>query len=110
MKGGSWTVASRRCRASTRRAGPSAARAEPSVQTGATVEALLADIESLSDSVADADGLVDGLQSAGHRVVDFTDWERIDGVEAALGASVGKLRQKLTRISEMLEAARAVPL
>lgn len=68
-----------------------------------TVECLLSDLPRLvSRSCAGGDALRALLGGRGVRVVDFDDWLRIDAEERRRGVAVGKPREKLTRIAEML--------
>jgi hypothetical protein len=45
------------------------------------------------------------LAARGVRVVSFADYRRIDAAEKARGAERGKVRDKLTRVSDMLAVA-----
>jgi len=44
---------------------------------------------------------------AGVKPVTFSDWEKIDGVEVSRGEAVGKPREKLLTVEEMLQVARS---
>ncbi|XP_075227253.1 NADPH:adrenodoxin oxidoreductase, mitochondrial [Lycorma delicatula] len=45
------------------------------------------------------------LLQKGIQTVSFSDWERIDGVEIKRGKEVGKPREKITNVNEMLQIA-----
>lgn len=46
------------------------------------------------------------LAGRGVAAVDFGGWRRIDGAEVAAGAAVGKPREKLVEVPQMLRVAR----
>lgn len=69
-----------------------------------TVDLLLRDTEALLGRPLALDVPV-LLASRGVRVVTFADYQRIDAVEKARGASRGKVRDKLESVAEMLAAA-----
>lgn len=46
------------------------------------------------------------LEKRGVKPVVFSDWEKIDGVETSRGQVVGKPREKLLSVKEMLQVAR----
>lgn len=54
-----------------------------------------------------AAGLRQLLQDRGVQVVSFGDWERVDAEEVKRGQALGKPRDKLTDVAEMLKIARA---
>lgn len=45
------------------------------------------------------------LVSTGVKPVGFSDWEKIDGVEMSKGEAIGKPREKLLTVQEMLQVA-----
>ncbi len=49
--------------------------------------------------------LLSKLAVAGHRIVSFSDWLKIDAAELANGAAVERPRRKLTRVEDMLTTA-----
>lgn len=46
------------------------------------------------------------LETRGVQTVSYTDWEKIDAEECKRGKSLGKPREKIVNIQEMLEVAR----
>jgi ferredoxin--NADP+ reductase len=70
-----------------------------------TIDHLLADAVSgrISRSDRSADVLLAELARRGARVTDWAHWQELDRVETERGASVGKPREKVTRIAEMLD-------
>lgn len=56
---------------------------------------------------AGAAGLRRLLQQRGVQVVSFADWQRVDAEEVRRGQALGKPRDKLTSVEEMLQIARA---
>jgi ferredoxin--NADP+ reductase len=74
-----------------------------------TVEALLADRAAGTLPAASGEGraAIDRLLAArGTEVVTFDGWRRIDAVETSAGRAQGRPRVKLTRVAELLAAAR----
>ncbi|XP_056286329.1 NADPH:adrenodoxin oxidoreductase, mitochondrial [Pseudoliparis swirei] len=47
------------------------------------------------------------LETRGVKPVTFSDWEKIDSVEVSRGEAVGKPREKLLTVEEMLQVARS---
>lgn len=74
-----------------------------SFQIGALVYKELTAI--LMDNKAGSDGLRKILISKGVQTVSYTDWEKIDQVERERGKQLGKPREKIIDIAEMLEIA-----
>ncbi|MFN2425193.1 MAG: FAD-dependent oxidoreductase [Candidatus Binatia bacterium] len=73
-----------------------------------TVARMLEDLPQLDSRDADAvsRGAIDNaLRARGIRVVTWEGWKRIDRREREEGAAAGKVRRKLTSISDLLEAA-----
>lgn len=76
----------------------------------ATTEAVLLDLRRRGpDGKAGADGLVALLRSKGVTFVTFEDWRRIDSAEIRRGGERGKLREKFTRVPDMLAACSRSP-
>ncbi len=69
-----------------------------------TVDLLLRDIEVLRGRTPSVD-IPALLAERGVRVVSFADYQKIDAAERARGAELGKVRDKLVRVGEMLAAA-----
>jgi ferredoxin--NADP+ reductase len=74
-----------------------------------TVDALLEDVAAgaLPAPSEDASDLGELLAERQPDLIDWAAWQRIDAHEQALGEPQGRPRVKLTRIEEMVEAARA---
>ena len=70
-----------------------------------TVDHLLADAVSgrITAAKGSPDDLIGILRGRGVRMTTWQDWQQIDKVETARGAEVGKPREKVTRVGEMLE-------
>ena len=70
-----------------------------------TVDQLLADAVAgrLTVATGDPDTLLASLQTRGVRCTDWADWQRLDQHEISRGTAVGKPREKLTTVREMLE-------
>ncbi|MDJ0958987.1 MAG: FAD-dependent oxidoreductase [Arenicellales bacterium] len=70
-----------------------------------TVNALLSDVDK-SDLEIKPGGqaLLPLLAERGVRIVDYTDWEKIDAVEIERGKTREKPREKFTRVEDMLAA------
>jgi ferredoxin--NADP+ reductase len=69
-----------------------------------TVDLLLRDADALSARKPTLD-VAEVLASRGVRVVTFADYQKIDAAEKARGAELGKVRDKLEQIPDMLAAA-----
>jgi ferredoxin/flavodoxin---NADP+ reductase len=70
-----------------------------------TVASLISDLAKLDPGPkAGGNGLHEVLVGRGTRVVSYADWLRLDEMEVRRGALTGKPREKMTRVSEMLEA------
>lgn len=71
-----------------------------------TVDLLLRDSEALRARALSLEADVPALlASRGVRVVGFADYQRIEAAEKARGAELGKVRDKLERVPDMLAAA-----
>jgi ferredoxin--NADP+ reductase len=69
----------------------------------ATVDALLADIPSLTPCQRpDTDKVLELLRGRGVQFVSFDDWQKIDMSEVERGKPLEKPREKYTRVDEML--------
>ncbi len=67
-----------------------------------TVGSLLEDLNSLPEDRGGTEALLALLQGRGTRVVEFSEWQKIDAEEVRLGEPKGKPREKFTRREEML--------
>lgn len=88
--------------------GPSGVIGTNKPDSVATVEVMLADAAQLqapADLRLDADAVPALLARKNVRAVTFDSWKRIDQVEVAAGKKIGKPREKLTTIPELLTAA-----
>ena len=74
-----------------------------------TVAALLEDVATLDAGATKtgADGCRQLLERRGIRYLTFPEWKKIDAREIERGQEHGKLREKYTRVAEMLEALDA---
>jgi ferredoxin--NADP+ reductase len=70
-----------------------------------TVDALLADLDTLPAPTLEPAALDATLSARGVAVVDYAGWRAIDAAEGARGQSAGKVRDKFTSVGEMLEVA-----
>jgi ferredoxin--NADP+ reductase len=72
----------------------------------ATVQSLLADLPYLdSRPKLGAEGLNATLAHGNARVLSYDDWRRIDAEEQRRGEVIGKPREKITRVRDMLAMA-----
>jgi len=72
----------------------------------ATVQSLLADLPHLdSRPKSGTEGLQSALAHGNSQVLSYSDWRRIDAEEQRRGVVVGKPREKITRVSDMLALA-----
>jgi ferredoxin/flavodoxin---NADP+ reductase len=72
----------------------------------ATVQSLLADLPHLDvRPKSGAEGLYAALARCKLQVLSYGDWRRIDAEEQRRGAIVGKPREKITQLSDMLAVA-----
>ncbi|KAL4420950.1 hypothetical protein ABPG77_004579 [Micractinium sp. CCAP 211/92] len=78
--------------------------AEQTVDTMVQTQGSFQDIQAAAPGAA---GLRQLLQSRGVQVVSFEGWERVDAEEVRRGAALGKPRDKLTDVQEMLQLAAA---
>ena len=81
--------------------GPSGIIGTNIVDARQTVASLLEDLENLPDVAVEND-LNDAIESS---TVSWSGYERIDEYEVRAGEAVGKPREKMTSVSEMLSVA-----
>lgn len=89
--------------------GPSGVIGTNKPDSVATVEAMLADAaqaQSANGLQLDAEAVPALLARKNVQAVTFAAWKRIDQVEIADGKKIGKPREKLTTIAELLAAAQ----
>jgi ferredoxin--NADP+ reductase len=87
--------------------GPSGVIGTNKVCATQTVDHLLADVVAgrVAPARRPADDLLAALARRGARIVAWTDWQRIDEAETGAGKAVGKPREKITRVDDLLRAA-----
>jgi len=73
-----------------------------------TVEQVLADLELLPAPTHEPAALDALLAERGVRVIDYAGWRAIDAEETTRGQAHGKVRDKFTRVEDMLAAAAKV--
>jgi ferredoxin--NADP+ reductase len=87
--------------------GPSGLIGTNRADSVATVQTMLADLKA-SRVPAAADASMESmprlLASRGVAPVSFAQWKRIDQLERERGAKAGKIREKFTRVEEMIDA------
>jgi ferredoxin--NADP+ reductase len=85
--------------------GPSGVIGTNKVCAMQTVDHLLADAVSgrVTAAVGSPDALIEAMRQRGVRITTWQDWQRLDGVETSRGAEVGKPREKVTRVEEMID-------
>jgi ferredoxin--NADP+ reductase len=87
--------------------GPSGLIGTNRADSAATVQSLLEDLAAgLLPSAADPspEATPRLLAERGLPEVTFADWQRLDALEKENGAKAGKIREKYTRVEEMLAA------
>lgn len=79
-------------------------------QTGDTIIAdwtsgqpMLNNDKEASEDQRNANSVLNLLRSRGHRTVSYADWKKIEQKEFQVGAEVGKPREKILTIDEMLK-------
>lgn len=87
--------------------GPTGVIATTMFDAFATADVIAADLAALPDgrekrNAAGEEFLIERWRG-GKRVVSWEDWERIDRVERERGKEMGKLREKITNVEEMLD-------
>lgn len=88
--------------------GPVGVIASTMMDAYSVADTILHDIATQTDSVpaVEQNDLLARLQaSSTHKIVSFADWRKIDQEELRRGKQLGKLREKILTIKEMLEIA-----
>ncbi len=91
--------------------GPSGLIGTNRADSVATVQSLLADFKAGAlPAAADAslDATLRLLADKKVRALSFADWQKLDALEKAAGAKAGKIREKFTRVEDMLTALSAL--
>jgi len=74
----------------------------------ATVRAMLADLKEITASERSVDPSPEAtpklLAANGLKSVDFAQWKTLDTIELTRGAAHGKVREKFTRVEDMLNS------
>lgn len=87
--------------------GPTGVIATTMFDAFATADVIAADLAALPDGKEKRNSAGDEFLierwRGGKRVVSWEDWERIDRVERERGKEMGKLREKITSVEEMLD-------
>jgi ferredoxin--NADP+ reductase len=89
--------------------GPSGVIGTNKSDAASTVQKMLEDLAGRTDEaspVKSRDAIDQLLRQRGVRVVTFADWKRLDQVERERGKTVGKVREKFTRVADMLESLK----
>ena len=89
--------------------GPTGLIGTNNADSKATVARMLEDLEGrAAPALPDGDEgtIVSLLRERGVDFVTFEDWQRLDAHERAEGEKLGKVRQKLTSIDEMMRVVR----
>lgn len=76
-------------------------------QTVDTMVQTAGSFPSIAAALPGGKGLQALLRERGVQWVDFPGWKRVDAEEVRLGDAVGKPREKLTSVEEMLRIAAA---
>ena len=88
--------------------GPSGLIGTNRADSVATVKCMLEDAGAgrfgPGPAAADEKAIPAALRERGVRPVSFADWKALDKLEVARGAKAGKIREKFTRVSDMLAA------
>ena len=87
--------------------GPSGVIGTNKSDAAATVQKMLEDMASMKGRAAPPkprEAIDELLRSRGVRVVSWADWRRVDGIERERGAALGKVRDKLTCLADVLAA------
>ncbi len=88
--------------------GPTGLIGTNSLDAKATVDAMKADRAAGSMLAPTATDVTTLLRARGIDSVSWADWQRLDAWEVAQGQKVGKLREKLVSIDEMMQRIRAL--
>jgi ferredoxin--NADP+ reductase len=70
-----------------------------------TVDVVLAEVAGLAEPAMELDALDALLTERGTRVVDYDAWRKVDAVELERGKALGKVREKLANVEDMLAIA-----
>ena len=92
--------------------GPSGLIGTNRADSVATVQALLEDLKAgklPASAAASPEAAAKLLESKKVRALSFADWQRLDALEKANGAKANKIREKFTRIEDML-ASLSLPV
>ncbi|HEX4335701.1 MAG TPA: FAD-dependent oxidoreductase [Polyangiaceae bacterium] len=84
--------------------GPSGVIGTNKSDAAATVQKMVEDLAGLTAPARPKEAIDALLASRGVRVVTLDDWHRIDRIERERGASLGKVRDKLTSLEDVLSA------
>jgi ferredoxin--NADP+ reductase len=82
--------------------GPSGVIGTNKPDSVATVQSMIADLDTLAGAPSSAD-IADLLRDRGVNYVSYTDWKLLDAHETAQGTAQGRPRVKVTRVAEMLD-------
>ena len=84
--------------------GPSGVIGTNKSDAAATVQRMAEDTARLATTPAAAGAVEELLRTRGIRAISWADWRRIDAVERERGAARGKVREKLTHLTDVLAA------
>ena len=84
--------------------GPSGVIGTNKSDAAGTVQKMLEDVRDRTAPPKPREGVDQLLRSRGVRVVTWADWRRLDGIERERGAASGKVREKLTSVSDVVTA------
>jgi ferredoxin/flavodoxin---NADP+ reductase len=70
-----------------------------------TVDVVIGELAALADPELELGALDARLLERGARVVDYDAWRKVDAVELERGKSLGKVREKLANVDDMLAIA-----
>ncbi|HVW30104.1 MAG TPA: FAD-dependent oxidoreductase [Polyangiaceae bacterium] len=84
--------------------GPSGVIGTNKSDASGTVQKMLEDIRDRAAPPKPREAVDDLLRSRGVRVVTWSDWQRLDRVERERGAAIGKIREKVTHLSDVVAA------
>ena len=73
----------------------------------ATVEKMVEDLQGAATSPlpdGEAEQICELLESRGVRYLSFADWRKLDLLEQQRGEASGRIREKFTRLDEVLKA------
>jgi ferredoxin--NADP+ reductase len=84
--------------------GPSGVIGTNKSDAAGTVQKMLEDVRDRTALPKPREAVDELLASRNVRVVTWKDWRRLDGIERERGAASGKVREKLTSVSEVVTA------